>query len=340
MTGRARRIALHDRQWSRCRAVASGGVARAPYRSPVEKEFLERLSRLNVDRSGGLRKPHKPLLMLLAIARLMVRGEREVRLADVEDDLRRLLALYAPPVQGRPQPELPFWWLQTDEVWVVAGADRLQLTKKGFPKLDELRAAVGSIPDRYAGPLLADEGLARRAVMLLLDQHFEPSLHADVLAGVGLEMDWLVRDGSPARAVRVRESSRDPSFRDAVLAAYDQRCAATGFQAMIGGALFALEAAHVRWHSKGGPSLVRNGIALNPTLHKLFDHGAWTLTDDRRILVSSCFTGSDVALDMLRPLHKRPLRGPVRAIDSVDTEFIRRHREPDLGGVFREPAID
>jgi putative restriction endonuclease len=124
-----------------------------------------------------------------------------------------------------------------------------------------------------------------------------------------------------------------------VLAAYDQRCAVTGFQAMLGGVLFALEAAHVKWHSQGGPSVVANGIALNPTMHKLFDHGAWTLTDDRRILVSSHFTGSDVALEMLRSRHKQPLRAPVRGDQAVEVEFIRWHREPELGGVFREPAI-
>jgi putative restriction endonuclease len=304
------------------------------------EEFLERLGRLNVDRSGGQRKPHKPLLMLLAIERLMLRGEREVSFADIEDPLRRLLAIYAPPVKGRPQPELPYWHLQTDEVWIVTDGDCMERSAKGFPKLDALRASSACIPDRYVGPLLADERLARRAVQLLLEEHFEPSLHADVLAGVGFEPDWLMSVVLPARAVRLREASRDPTFREAVLAAYDQRCAATGFQAMIAGELFALEAAHVKWHSKGGPAVVSNGIALNPTLHKLFDHGAWTLTDDRCILVSSAFTGSDVALDMLRPLHKRPLRQPVRSSDQVDIGFIRWHREPGLGGVFREPAMD
>ena len=305
------------------------------------EEFLRRLAQLNVDRSGGHRRPHKPLLMLLAIAALVRRGELELGFKEIERTLRPLLDLYAPPVKGRHQPELPYWHLQSDEVWSVSGAARLERSAKGFPKLAALRASTGGIPERYAGPLLGDEGLAKQAVRQLLEQHFEPSLHSDVLAAVGLEPEWLAGAGASARAGLVKESSppRDPAFRDAVLAAYDQRCAATGFQAMIGGTLFALEAAHVHWHSKGGPSRVTNGIALNPTMHKLFDHGAWTLTDDRRVLVSSAFTGSDVALDMLRGLHGRPLRSPVRKDQLVASEFIRWHREPELGGVFRAPAI-
>jgi predicted restriction endonuclease len=33
------------------------------------------------------------------------------------------------------------------------------------------------------------------------------------------------------------------------------------------------------------PSTVANGLALTPTLHKLFDHGAWSLDDSRRVIV-------------------------------------------------------
>ena len=82
----------------------------------------------------------------------------------------------------------------------------------------------------------------------------------------------------------------------------------SGFQALLGGTLFCLEATHVHWHSHGGPSTVANGLALTPTLHKLFDHGAWSLDDNRRVIVSRHFSGSDVALGELRALEGRPLR--------------------------------
>jgi putative restriction endonuclease len=307
----------------------------------LRDEFLRHVRSLRVDHGGGQRKPHKPLLLLLAIARLMRRGEKSLSFEDVDEALRPLLDLYAPPVKGRHQPELPYWHLQSDEVWRVADAEHLARSAKGFPTLAALRASSAGIPDRFANVLFADERLAKDAVRWLLDEHFEPSMHADVLQAVGFEPDWLVDVGVRREPGDAREpgAARAPTFRDDVLAAYDQRCAVTGFQAMLAGTLFALEAAHVQWHSQGGPSVVANGIALNPTMHKLFDHGAWTLTDDRRILVSSHFTGSDVALEMLRSRHKQPLRAPVRADQTVAVEFIRWHREPELGGVFREPAI-
>jgi predicted restriction endonuclease len=39
---------------------------------------------------------------------------------------------------------------------------------------------------------------------------------------------------------------------------------------------------------------------MEPTIHKLFDAGAWTLTDDHRVLVSADYTGSETAVVRLR----------------------------------------
>ena len=95
----------------------------------------------------------------------------------------------------------------------------------------------------------------------------------------------------------------------------------------------------MKWHAYNGPDTVTNGFAVAPTLHKLFDAGAWTLTDDRRILVSSEFTGTDTAVEKVRSLHGKPIRAPLPGEPNISIEYIKWHREPDLGGVFRLPAL-
>ena len=139
-------------------------------------------------------------------------------------------------------------------------------------------------------------------------------------------------DGPPGRR-------RDAELRHRVLRAYELRCAVTGFRAALGGSFFGVEAAPVRAHCYGGPDRVANGLVLTPTMHLLFDRGAWTLSDERRVLVSSEFTGSDEATTLLRGLHGRPLRTPLPGFEPVQREHIRWHREPQLGGVFRQPAL-
>jgi putative restriction endonuclease len=73
---------------------------------------------------------------------------------------------------------------------------------------------------------------------------------------------------------------RDARFRDDVFVTYDFRCAISQFAAgrispsRLGGLL---EAAHLRPVRYSGPDLVANGLALTPTLHRLFDAGLFTL---------------------------------------------------------------
>ena len=74
-------------------------------------------------------------------------------------------------------------------------------------------------------------------------------------------------------------------------------------------------------------------------MHTLLDKGAWTLSDKRVVLVSAEFTGSDAAVARLRSFHGQALSDPLPGYDPIGVEYIRWHREPDRGGVFRSPAL-
>lgn len=316
----------------------------------VAKDLLHRIARLRIDKSNGGRQPHKPLLMLIAIQHWVVNGERELPYCVVDQELPPLLLLHAPPKSTKPSPEMPYQHLQSDGVWEIIDADQLERRMKGTFTKAALQRSVGRISEPYATALASDPLLAAQAVQLLLDKYFAPSLHADLRSTIGLdELTFaapslavagdVAEAGSTSPSPSKTKKPRPPSFRSEVLAAYDHRCAVTGYQALLAGTPFCLEAAHVHSHSAGGPSKVSNGLALTPTLHKLFDYGAWTLDDERRVLVSSRFSGSDVALTELRGLHGKPIRKPVPGADEVSLEFVRWHREEVRGGVFKHPAL-
>ncbi len=303
--------------------------------------ILEAAGRLNVWRRGGRRAPHKPLLLLLALSDLM-RGKLEITFADMEARLTPLLHEFAPPVKSRHQPELPYWHLRSDGLWQVSRASELELRRDNFPRMMDLRQTSGRLPPAVAQRLLADTSLLDQVIQVLLEKHFPESWHARILEALGLDpVDSrdppMAADGAVFQLHRRRV--RDPEFRRFVLRAYEHRCAATGFRVALGGSYFGVEAAHVRWHCQGGPDEVANGLALAPTMHSLFDRGAWSLTDDRRILVSARLTGSHEALSLLRSLHGKKLADPLPGHEPVQPEFIRWHREPRLGGVFRSPAL-
>lgn len=115
-----------------------------------------------------------------------------------------------------------------------------------------LRASAGHLDERFAAALLAEPGLVQATVATLLEEHFPESLHADILAAVGMVFPepTIVADRQSVAHVQRR---RDPRFREAVLRAYEHRCAVTGFRAALGVTYFGCEAAHVQWHAYDRP---------------------------------------------------------------------------------------
>lgn len=242
-------------------------------------EILERFRSLSVWKREGQRAPHKPLLLLLALARIS-RGEaRAISFRDIDEPLKALLREFGPPRKSV-HPEYPFWHLQSDGVWLVRDAELLERRtgNKNVTRNTLLKAeAVGELTEDVDRRLRRDPRLLAEAAGILLEAHFPHTLHEDILAAVGLDLAFA---GGPARA------KRDPAFREKVLRAYEYRCAVCGFDLRLGTADLALEAAHIKWHQAGGPDIESNGLALCTLHHKLFDRGAFTLSDERRVVVS------------------------------------------------------
>ncbi len=72
------------------------------------------------------------------------------------------------------------------------------------------------------------------------------------------------------------------AFRTMVMEKYSRKCAITGEKTLP-----VLEAAHIKDYSESGPHAVSNGLFLRADLHKLYDAGYLTLTNDFRVEVSA-----------------------------------------------------
>jgi putative restriction endonuclease len=251
---------------------------------------------------GDQRAPHKPILVLYALAR-WARGDRgEFKLQDAERDLTRLLKEFGPPRQSH-HPEYPFWRLQNDGVWVVH-ADGKMKPRAGNtnPPKSELIAhnARGGFTPEVKAAFRKDPTLVNRIATTLLERHFPASLHQDILQEVGLSLETA------------GERPRDPKFRISVLTAYEYRCAVCGFDIRLGSVTIALDAAHIRWHQAGGPDQESNGLALCALHHKTFDLGAFTIAENRILLVSDQANGSSGFQELLMVHHGKPVRSPQR----------------------------
>lgn len=127
-----------------------------------------------------------------------------------------------------------------------------------------------------------------RAVRALTDADFERILRLAAINPLLEESAYPVLDEHPEPLVAARERverivsvyERRAAFRRDVLHAYEFRCAVTGLG--LGGialtkSLGVLDAAHIRPVEAQGVDSVSNGLALTPTLHRLFDQGLFSM---------------------------------------------------------------
>lgn len=98
----------------------------------------------------------------------------------------------------------------------------------------------------------------------------------------------------------------------------------------------ALDAAHIRWHQANGPSIVSNGLALCSLHHKLFDRGAFSLSETFKIEVSARVNGSVGLKEYLAPFSSNLIMLPSVTAARPNQDFVRWHRAE----VFHLPIAD
>ncbi|MEV6822309.1 phosphorothioated DNA-binding restriction endonuclease [Nocardiopsis dassonvillei] len=289
-------------------------------------DWTQRLGSVKRWSRAGVRAPHKPLLLLYALAHHQRHGNAPIVYSEAEARLARLLREFGPT--RTTSPGYPFHHLETDGFWRVTTVDGEGSPGSGVTLLREKEARGRLDPDLDAA-LRDDPGLAARIARHLLDENFAPSLHEGIIALTGL------RVGQGPVPAPGEGGVRDPRFRETVLTAYEHRCAFCGYEGRLDGVSAGLEAAHIRWWSYDGPNDLDNGLCLCPTHHLLFDRGVLGLTGELAVAVSPYFEArSPAAETVVLSLAGRDLVRPVPGSPAVEPAHVAWHSEQ----VFRDAA--
>lgn len=293
-------------------------------------EWLERIAGIRQWARRGERAPHKPLLLLYAMGRLQRTGSTEMTYVEAEPVLAELLRDFGPPGRSS-SPAYPFHHLQTDGLWTVTSPGGGDLGSSS----SQLRraCAVGRLSPDLETALRTDARLLVLSARFLLDANFPDSLHPDICSLVGLDLEAVEVQAVRERAASLRR--RDPQFRDAVLVAYEYRCAMCGYDGRLGTEAVGLDAAHVRWWAFEGPDTVDNALCLCSFHHKLLDRGVVGIGDDHTVDVSARFVGRGRAAEVfVHELLGKPLHEPQRGHALPALDHVHWHR----GQVFSAPA--
>ena len=290
------------------------------------KSIIQKFKTLNLWSRGEERAPHKPLLVLYTIGKLLQGESRLLPYSEIDENLGNLLREFGPKRNTRT--EFPFWRLQNDGVWEITDADKIGQTSSGDAlksDLDRYDVSGGFLED-IASQLQNDSKLAFRIIQNLLDAHFPYSLHEDILQAVGIEY--------PLRGSKRRR--RDANFRSNILKAYEYKCAVCGFDVKLRNQPVALEASHIKWHQADGPDTEANGLALCSLHHKLFDRGAFALSVHLEVLVSDDAHGTVGFQEWLMRFHEQKINFPQRESYYPHENFIGWHVREVFKGDYRE----
>lgn len=280
-------------------------------------QLKERLANLSIWKKNGQRAPHKPLLILLALARLQ-QNETVLPYELVREKMKSLLIEFGPTRKSY-HPEQPFVRLESDGIWSLSGS----VNKQSFTDKQLLQDGIaGGFNEQVLALLQSNHSLIQELAFILLNEHFPETIHQDIIDELGLDI-----------ALR-RKRSRDSRFRENILKAYEYSCAVCGFNVRLGNQLVAVDAAHIQWHQAGGPDKEANGLALCSLHHKLFDRGVFTITEERELLVAELAHGSNGFDEWLMRFHGKKLRAPVHPLYKPEESYIQWH----IREVFKGPA--
>lgn len=289
----------------------------------TREDIIKKFKSLNVWKSGTERAPHKPLLVLYAIGKLLRDEDRLISyVQDVEEHLTDLLRKFGPEREND-QPVQPFWRLQNDEVWEVTDADRIHVDNSGNPSVKDIKHhdASGGFLEEIVHEFQTHSNFALEISQYMLD-HFPSSRHAEILQAVEI-----------GHSLPIRESQRsNPNFRSDVLNVYQEKCAVCGFRVRLENRPIALEATHIKLPEAGGPDAEENGLALCSLHHALFKKGAFTLSEELRVLVSKWTKGKGTE-DWLNKFHGKKMKFLPRQTYYPRINFIDWHSR----NVFKKP---
>jgi len=158
------------------------------------EQWLERLSRLKVDRARGNPAPHKPLL-LLVVLELAEQGLLPDQMLRLTPDLAFRFCAYwwivAHRRSQKPDVRYPFYHLQSDGVWSALG-------ENGEPAPDRRLTRFVMLDSDFLA-LANDPGYREKARRILIAKYFRPDERIALYMTVGLPVpdeDQIARDAA------------------------------------------------------------------------------------------------------------------------------------------------
>jgi len=156
-------------------------------------EIVKLFSAIHCARIGAGYAPHKPILVLLLLERILSGHANHFLFSELDHDLKRLLEKYGSNNASNTRNE-PFWRLKNDQLWdIIAPTELLQLSSTPTPnQLVESGAAGQFKPEIYAA-LEKNPNLIAEIANALVTQFIDAEVRVPLLAEAAPHIHLLGR---------------------------------------------------------------------------------------------------------------------------------------------------
>src|SRR4051794_35971479 len=192
------------------------------------EQWLNKLTRLKVDKARGDPAPHKPLLVLV-ILELAEHGLLPKDVLPLTPELAFRFCTYwgivAHRRSQRPDVRYPFFHLKSDGIWSP-------LDEQGKPTGERFQARFAAMPSDFVA--FAKDPVSRdKARRLLIATYFQPLERLSLYALVGMPVpteEEIASDSSFKGPEEAQKQGREARFRLNIVAAYNYTCALSRYR--------------------------------------------------------------------------------------------------------------
>ncbi len=157
-------------------------------------EIIKRFSNINCARLGDGYAPHKPILILLVLQKILMGHENKFSFSELDHDLKKRLEKYGSDNASNTRNE-PFWRLKNDGVWLIeAPAELLALENTPTPNQLTQGNVSGSFIDEIYQELRRDPELIGDVANAVVNRFISEPLRVSLLFDAAPDIKLLERN--------------------------------------------------------------------------------------------------------------------------------------------------
>lgn len=277
--------------------------------------YIKAFQKLRVDRSHGSPAPHKPILLLSILQAVKAGQINDNKIFISPELIASFKANWSQLVTSRHDCRLalPFFHLRSEGFWTLIarqGNDSQLLLASSISSINQLDSLVeyALLDEALFALMRSEEGNALLQAVLL--QTWFPGRQEDMTAMVLEYQSHLMEVAhkilyEPAAAYKKEIAQllaqkneeeiffRGSLFKKEIPRMYNYACCISGLRVASLPDLSMIDACHIRPFSESHDDTITNGLSLCPNLHRAFDRGLISISNEYRVLVSSAFTENE-----------------------------------------------